>query len=86
LRGNVPKAYVLLAQGHAADAGTAADIFGFVRERVPGYKLVRRLEFSDLPKTISGKIRRVDLRRQEDDRPGQEARSDAEFIEAELRG
>jgi acetyl-CoA synthetase len=52
-----------------------------MRERVSGYKLVRRIEFSDLPKTISGKIRRVDLRNQE------KARADAghagalEFLE-----
>jgi acetyl-CoA synthetase len=37
----------------------------FVRDRVPGYKRIRRLEFGDLPKTISGKIRRVELRAQE---------------------
>jgi acetyl-CoA synthetase len=37
----------------------------FVRARVPGYKRIRRVEFADLPKTISGKIRRVDLRAQE---------------------
>jgi acetyl-CoA synthetase len=37
----------------------------FVRERVPGYKRIRRVEFGDLPKTISGKIRRVELRAQE---------------------
>ena len=39
----------------------------FVRERVPGYKRIRRVEFGDLPKTISGKIRRVELRAQEDE-------------------
>jgi len=41
----------------------------FVRDRVPGYKRIRRLEFADLPKTISGKIRRVELRAQEIARP-----------------
>lgn len=85
LRGFVPKAYVITAPGHAPDAETAAAIFAFVRERVSGYKLVRRLEFADLPKTISGKIRRVELRGQENDRSGQGARNDAEFIEAEMR-
>jgi acetyl-CoA synthetase len=65
VRGLVPKAYVILAPGHAPDAVTARAIFKFMRERVSGYKLVRRIEFSDLPKTISGKIRRVDLRNQE---------------------
>jgi acetyl-CoA synthetase len=85
LRGFVPKAYVIAAPGHEPTAETAADIFGFVRERVSGYKLVRRLEFADLPKTISGKIRRVELRGQETDRTGQGARNEAEFIEVEMR-
>lgn len=85
LRGFVPKAYVILAPGHEASSVTARDIFSFMRERVSGYKLVRRLEFADLPKTISGKIRRVELRSQEAGRPGQSARNDAEFIEADLR-
>ncbi|KAG1647330.1 Acyl-coenzyme A synthetase ACSM3, mitochondrial [Nymphon striatum] len=85
LRGFVPKAYVVLAEGHPEDATTAADIFGFVRERVSGYKLVRRLEFAELPKTISGKIRRVELRGQDAARDGQGPRTDKEFIEADLK-
>ncbi|MEL7157305.1 MAG: AMP-binding protein [Actinomycetota bacterium] len=85
LRGNVPKAYVILASGHAPVEETAADILAFVREKVPGYKLIRRLEFADLPKTISGKIRRVDLRGQEDARPGPGPRTDREYLEADLR-
>ncbi len=58
----VPKAYVLLAEGWAADATTAAAIFEHAREHMPPYARIRRLEFGDLPKTISGKIRRVELR------------------------
>ncbi len=81
MRGFVPKAYVILAQGHAPDGNTATSIFKFVRERVPGYKLVRRIEFSDLPKTISGKIRRVELRGQEKTRPASGARNEREFLE-----
>ena len=65
LRLAVPKAYVLLAAGSAPGPELARDIMAFVRERVPGYKRIRRVEFGDLPKTISGKIRRVDLRAQE---------------------
>ena len=84
LRGFVPKAYVIPSPGHEPNAETAASIFAFMREKVSGYKLVRRLEFSDLPKTISGKIRRVDLRGQEDSRNGPEARNDQEFIESDL--
>ena len=85
VRGFVPKAYVVLAAGHAPDAATAAGIFRFMRERVSGYKLVRRIEFSDLPKTISGKIRRVELRGQEKGRPEGAVRNEREFLEESLK-
>jgi acetyl-CoA synthetase len=62
LRLAVPKAYVVLAQGWAADATTAEAIFAYAREHMPPYARIRRLEFAELPKTISGKIRRVELR------------------------
>jgi acetyl-CoA synthetase len=65
LRLAVPKAYVLLAAGATPGPELARDIMAFVRAKVPGYKRIRRLEFGDLPKTISGKIRRVELRGQE---------------------
>ena len=81
VRGFVPKAYVTLVQGYADDSSTAASIFSFMRERVSGYKLVRRIEFSELPKTISGKIRRVDLRNQEKTRVGNGVRNAREFLE-----
>jgi acetyl-CoA synthetase len=58
----VPKAYVVLATGWAADAATAEAIFAYAREHMPPYARIRRLEFADLPKTVSGKIRRVELR------------------------
>jgi acetyl-CoA synthetase len=85
LRGFVPKAYVILAPGHAPDAETARGIFAFLRGRVSAYKMVRRIEFSDLPKTISGKIRRVELRGQEKGRPEGAARNASEFLEEALR-
>ncbi len=65
LRLNVPKAYVLLAAGYQPSGELAQSIMEFCRERVAPYKRIRRLEFGDLPKTISGKIRRVELRGQE---------------------
>ncbi|MFO0548297.1 MAG: AMP-binding protein [Polyangiaceae bacterium] len=71
LRLSVPKAFVALTPGAVADEATARDILGFVRERVPPFKRVRRLEFGALPKTVSGKIRRVELRKREE-----EARAD----------
>ena len=58
----VPKAYVVLAEGWPANAATAEAIFTYAREHMPPYARIRRLEFADLPKTISGKIRRVELR------------------------
>src|SRR5215472_371341 len=61
----VPKAYVTLAAGAAPSPETALAILAYARERLAPYKRVRRLEFADLPKTISGKIRRVELRTQE---------------------
>ncbi|MBP7334865.1 MAG: AMP-binding protein [Niveispirillum sp.] len=65
LRLAVPKAFIILAPGFAPTREVAASIFSHVRKALPPYKRVRRLEISDLPKTISGKIRRVELRRQE---------------------
>jgi acetyl-CoA synthetase len=58
----VPKAYIVLADGWAASAATAEAIFAYAKEHMPPYARIRRLEFADLPKTISGKIRRVELR------------------------
>lgn len=85
LRGFVPKAYVITAPGHEPGPETARSIFEFLRGRVAGYKMVRRLEFSDLPKTISGKIRRVELRGHETRRPTEGARSDTEYLEESFR-
>jgi len=65
LRLAVPKAFVVLAAGVPAGRATARSIFEHLRARVSPFKRVRRLEFADLPKTISGKIRRVELRRAE---------------------
>jgi acetyl-CoA synthetase len=65
LRLAVPKAYVALAPGHEATRETALAILAYAREQLAPYKRVRRLEFAELPKTISGKIRRVELRERE---------------------
>jgi acetyl-CoA synthetase len=61
----VPKAYVSLAAGWAPDRATADAIFAHARRNLAPYQRIRRIEFMDLPKTISGKIRRVDLRGRE---------------------
>jgi acetyl-CoA synthetase len=66
----VPKAYVALTAGWKATPETAESIMRFARERLAPYKRIRRIEFVELPKTISGKIRRVELRRREEDLHG----------------
>ncbi|WP_219418171.1 AMP-binding protein [Pseudonocardia nigra] len=65
LRLAVPKAYVALAGGHEPTEETARSILEFARDHLAPYKRIRRLEFFELPKTISGKIRRVELRGRE---------------------
>ncbi|QID18570.1 AMP-binding protein [Nitrogeniibacter mangrovi] len=61
----VPKAFVILVAGQTPSAELARDILAFTRAHLAPYKRIRRLEFADLPKTISGKIRRVELRKRE---------------------
>jgi len=79
----VPKAFIVLAPGWEPTAHTAQAIFDYCRDHLAPYKRIRRLEFADLPKTISGKIRRVELRAGEmaahavpDARPAGEYRED----------
>ncbi|GAB3757273.1 AMP-binding protein [Microlunatus parietis] len=81
IRHAVPKAYVVLAAGHAPDADTARSILAYVRDHAAPYKRIRKLEFTDLPKTISGKIRRVELRTAEDGRDG---RAEGEFYDSDF--
>jgi acetyl-CoA synthetase len=77
----VPKAFLALAPGHAPDRDTALSIFRHCRVALAPFKRVRRLEFADLPKTISGKIRRVELRRAEAANRGGDQRAALEFWE-----
>ncbi|HOZ57183.1 MAG TPA: AMP-binding protein [Nakamurella multipartita] len=70
LRLAVPKAYVVLAEGYHPNKVAARLIFEHSRDRLAPYQRIRRLEFGPLPKTISGKIRRVELRGQEQQRHG----------------
>ena len=82
IRLSVPKAYVVLAAGHSPSAELAEEILAFCREHLAPYKRVRRLEFAELPKTISGKIRRVDLRTAEAGRG--ERRAPGEYREEDF--
>ncbi|WP_420791781.1 AMP-binding protein [Actinomycetospora callitridis] len=81
LRLAVPKAYIVLSTRYEASRETALAILRHARENLPAYKRVRRLEFYELPKTISGKIRRVELRGREDElRPSPDAAApDSEY-------
>jgi acetyl-CoA synthetase len=64
----IPKAYVLLVAGTEVSPKTALSIFRHLHARLAPFKRIRRIELvSELPKTISGKIRRVQLRRLEHD-------------------
>ncbi|MDI6520605.1 isobutyrate:CoA ligase IbuL [Streptomyces coelicoflavus] len=62
LRLAVPKAYIVLAAGWEPGPDTAKVLFEHSRDTLAPYKRVRRLEFGELPKTVSGKIRRIELR------------------------
>lgn len=61
-RWTVPKAFIVLKPSVEPSAQIAREILLFVRERMGPHKRIRRIEFRELPKTISGKIRRVELR------------------------
>jgi acetyl-CoA synthetase len=69
---------------HAVPKAFVALILEFCRTRLAAYKRIRRLEFCELPKTISGKIRRVELRRQEAERRATGSRVTLEFFEEDF--
>jgi len=71
MRLSVPKAFITLRAGQLPNLEMAKSLFAFSRSRLAAYKRIRRIEFAELPKTLSGKIRRVELRRQEILRDGQ---------------
>lgn len=83
MRLSVPKAFISLRKGYIPSAELAADILAFTRSALAPYKRIRRLEFQELPKTISGKIRRVELRLQESQRTGT-VRGPLEFWEQDF--
>jgi acetyl-CoA synthetase len=84
IRMAVPKAYITLTASSKADRETALSIFQHLRTTLAPFKRVRRLEFTELPKTISGKIRRVELRHEEEARARQGRREAAEFREEDF--
>ncbi|TVR84606.1 MAG: AMP-dependent synthetase [Rhodospirillales bacterium] len=82
----VPKAVVALIGGREPSRELAEDIFRFTREHLAPFKRIRRLEFGDLPKTISGKIRRVELRKHEAEMRGLGQRGAHEYWEDDFPG
>ncbi len=65
-RGTIVKAFIVLAEGHAPSEALGDEIKAFVRDRLSAYAYPRRVEFvEDLPKTLTGKIRRIELRERE---------------------
>jgi len=84
LRLAVPKAFLTLRTGYEPGPELARDIFVFLRSHLSPYKRIRRLQFGELPKTISGKIRRVELRKGEQDK-GAGSRGELEFFEDDFQ-
>jgi acetyl-CoA synthetase len=79
LRLAVPKAFIVLRPGVEENRDVAQSIFAYCRSALAPYKRIRRLEFAVLPKTISGKIRRVELRQREAARVAAGERGPREF-------
>ena len=80
----VPKAFIVLAQGREPTRELARELFAFLRKSLAPYKRIRRIEFADLPKTVSGKIRRVELRKLEAERRAAGERGPLEFLEEDF--
>jgi acetyl-CoA synthetase len=84
VRLTVPKAFIILRAGYEPSRELAQDVLRFCRDRLAPYKRIRRIEFADLPKTISGKIRRVELRAKELQRRDDKQRAPMEFWEEDF--
>jgi acetyl-CoA synthetase len=81
----IPKAYVLLTAGVERSPETALSIFKHLHTRLAPFKRIRKLELvTELPKTISGKIRRVQLRRLEHDNNRDDTLRGFEFREEDF--
>ena len=68
-RGDIVKAFIVLGEGREASSELEDDIKQFVRGHLSAFAYPREIEFvDDLPKTLTGKIRRIELREAEADR------------------
>ncbi len=80
VRGFVIKAFIVLNAGYTPDVQNAQEIFAFAKKNLAAYKTPRIIEFvTELPKTISGKIRRVELRAGEEQKIIQHLKKDYEY-------
>jgi acetyl-CoA synthetase len=84
LRLAVPKVIVELADGFEPSGMLAQELLRFARVRLAPYKRIRRLQFAPLPKTLSGKIRRVELRKREDELRAAGVRGEQEYWEQDF--
>jgi acetyl-CoA synthetase len=84
IRTAIPKAFVILRTGIEPSREMALSIFQHIRQVLAPYKRIRRIEFSDLPKTISGKIRRAQLRKAEAVQVQAGLRSEVEYREEDF--
>jgi acetyl-CoA synthetase len=85
VRLNVPKAIIFLAKGFEPTKDLALSIMTHSRAKLAPFKRIRRVEFSDLPKTVSGKIRRLELQLRENKKVSTEEKSPYEFWEDDFR-
>jgi acetyl-CoA synthetase len=87
IRLSVPKAFVLLTASTPPSRDTAASILKYCNTRLAPFKRIRRVEFvTELPKTISGKIRRTQLRKVEYEGVAPEVTRGVEFHEKDVLG
>jgi acetyl-CoA synthetase len=84
IRSALPKAFVILQSGVEPSREIALSIFRHIRRVLAPFNRIRRIEFSDLPKTISGKIRRVELRHREAANVQSDGRPAFEFREEDF--
>ena len=81
----VPKAFITVTSASVPSPELARNILVFARSQLAPYKRVRRIEFVvELPKTLSGKIRRVELRKVEAERRARGARDEHEYFEEDF--
>ena len=80
VRTSVPKAFVALAPGYEPTRELGREILEFTRAKLAPFKRIRRVEFVTLPKTISGKIRRVELRKLQEERQKTGERGENEVV------